>query len=90
MVDWSMQYMYQRAWVWDNASSSIWFRHDPGIFNLAGIDNSGALTVINVDTYAIASVPGTYADAVPLADGRLTTLTREGVLDTIPNPVAGP
>ena len=90
VVDWSMQYMYQRAWVWDNASSSIWFRHDPGIFNLAGIDNSGALTVINVDTYAIASVPGTYADAVPLADGRLTTLTREGVLDTIPNPVAGP
>jgi hypothetical protein len=90
VVDWSMQYMYQRAWVWDNASSSIWFRHDPGIFNLAGIDNSGALTVINVDTYAISRVPGTYADAVPLADGRLTTLTREGVLDTIPNPVAGP
>jgi len=85
-----MQYMYRRAWVWDDASSSIWFRHDPGIFNLAGIDNSGALTVINVDTYAIASVPGTYADAVPLADGRLTTLTREGVLDVIPNPVAGP
>jgi len=27
---------------------------------------------------------------VPLADGRLTTLTREGVLDTIPNPVARP
>jgi hypothetical protein len=90
VVDWSMQYMYQRAWVWDNASSSIWFRHDPGIFNLAGVDNTGALTVINVDTYAIANVPGTYADAVPLADGRLTTLTREGVLDTIPNPVAGP
>ncbi|MEI6451568.1 MAG: hypothetical protein WCP98_16710 [Actinomycetes bacterium] len=90
VVDWSMQYMYQRAWVWDNASGSIWFRHDPGIFQLAGIDNTGALTVINVDTYAIATVPGTYADAVPLADGRLTTLTREGVLDTIPNPVAGP
>jgi hypothetical protein len=90
VVDWSMQYMYQRAWVWDNASSSIWFRHDPGIFQLAGIDNTGSLTVIDVDTYAIARVPGTYADAVPLADGRLTTLTREGVLDTIPNPVARP
>jgi hypothetical protein len=90
VVDWSMQYTYQRAWVWDNASGSIWFRHDPGIFQLAGIDNTGALTVIDVDTYAIATVPGTYADAVPLADGRLTTLTREGVLDTIPNPVAQP
>jgi len=89
VVDWSMQYMYQRAWVWDNASGSIWFRHDPGIFQLAGVDSTGALTVISVDTYAIATVPGTYADAVPLADGRLTTLTREGVLDTIPNPVAG-
>jgi hypothetical protein len=90
VVDWSMQYMYQRAWTWDNASSSIWFRHDPGIFQLAGVDNTGALTVINVDTYTLATVPGTYADAVPLADGRLTTLTREGVLDIIPNPVAGP
>ncbi|GEM_PF-3518506 len=90
VVDWSMQYMYQRAWVWDDSAGSIWFRHDPAIFNLAGIDNTGALTVINVDTYAIASVPGTYADAVPLSDGRLTTLTPEGVLDIIPNPVAGP
>jgi len=90
VVDWSMQYMYQRAWVWDDAAGSIWFRHDPGIFMLAGVDNTGALTVINVDTYALATVPGTYADAVPLADGRLTTLTREGVLDIIPNPVAGP
>ena len=90
VVDWSMQYMYQRAWTWDNASSSIWFRHDPGIFSLAGVDNTGALTVVNVDTYAMASVPGTYADAVPLADGRLTTLTPEGVLDIILNPVAGP
>jgi len=90
VVDWSMQYMYQRAWVWDNASRSIGFRHDPGIFNLAGIDNTGALTVINIDTYAMTNVPGTYADVVPLADGRLTTLTPEGVLDIIPNPVAGP
>jgi hypothetical protein len=90
VVDWSMQYMYQRAWAWDDASSSIWFRHDPGIFELAGIDNTGALTLINVDTYALATVPGTYADAVPLADGRLATLTPEGVLSVIPNPVAGP
>jgi hypothetical protein len=90
VVDWSMQYMYQRAWVWDEAAGSIWFRHDPGIFNLAGIDDTGALTVINVDTYTLATVPGTYADAVPLSDGRLTTLTPEGVLDIIPNPVAGP
>jgi hypothetical protein len=90
VVDWSMQYMYQRAWTWDNASGSIWFRHDPGIFHLAGIDNTGALTVINVDTYAIATVPGTYADAVPVDGGTLATMSPAGVLSFIPNPVAGP
>jgi hypothetical protein len=90
VLDHSPMMIYKRAWTFDDGSSSIWFRHDPGIRYLAGVVNTGALTTINVDTYAIASVPGTYADAVPLADGRLTTLTPEGVLDIIPNPVAGP
>ena len=90
VVDWSMQYAYQRAWAWDNATGTIWFRHDPGIFYLAGVDDAGALTAINVDTWATATVPGVFADAVPLADGRLVTLTPAGVLDVIPNPVAGP
>jgi hypothetical protein len=89
VVDWSMYYMYQRAWVWDNDSGSIWFRYDPGIHYLAGIDDAGALTAINVDTWAIAPVLGTYADAVPLADGRLAVLSPEGALSFIANPVAG-
>ena len=90
VVDWSMYYMYQRAWVWDNDSGSIWFRYDPGISYLAGIDDAGALTAINVDTWAIAPVLGTFADAVPLADGRLAVLSTAGVLSFIANPVAGP
>jgi hypothetical protein len=90
VVDYSMQYIYQRSWVWDNASSSIWFRHDPGIFELAGVDNTGALTVIDVDTWAIATVPGTFADAVPIRGGTLATVTPDGVLSFIPNPVVGP
>ncbi len=90
VVDWSMQYMYQRAWVWDDASSSIWFRHDPGISYLAGVDSSGGLTVINVDTYAVATVPGTFADAVPIDGGTMAVMTTGGVLSFIANPVAAP
>jgi hypothetical protein len=90
VFDRSLIGLYKRTWTFDDGASSIWFRHDPGIQHLAGVDNTGALTAINVDTYAIASVPGSYADAVPLSDGRLTTLTPEGVLDIIPNPVAVP
>ncbi len=90
VVDWGMQYMYQRAWVWDDASSSIWFRHDPGIFYLAGVDSSGGLTVINVDTWALARVPGTYADAVPIDGGTMAVMTTGGALSLIANPVVAP
>ena len=90
VVDWGMQYMYQRAWVWEDASSSIWFRHDPSIFFLAGVDSAGALTVINVDTYAVATVPGTYADAVPIEGGTMAVMTTGGALSLIVNPVAAP
>jgi len=90
VIDWSMQYAYQRAWTWNNSTDSIWFRHDPAISYLAGIDTSGALTAINVDTWAMATVPGTYADALPVAGGRVATITPAGVLNYIVNPVAGP
>jgi hypothetical protein len=90
VLDWALDPEYQRAWVWDNVTSGIWFRHDPDIRYLAGVDNTGALTAINVETYAIAPVPGVFADAVPLADGRLATLSPTGVLSFIANPVAGP
>lgn len=90
VLDGSLMDRYKRTWAWDNESDTIWFRHDPDITLLAGIDRQAGLTVINVDTYAMATVPGVYADAVPLADGRLATVTRQGVLAFIPDPVAGP
>ena len=43
--------------VGSEGACSIWFRYDPGIFYLAGVDNAGALTVINAYTWAIATVP---------------------------------
>ncbi len=82
--------VYQRAWTFDDSTSSIWFRHDGQIVCLAGVDNKGALIVANSDTWAIASVPGTYADAVPIDGGRLATMTQDGVLAFIADPVAGP
>jgi hypothetical protein len=87
VLDWALSPEYQRTWVWDNVTSGIWFRHDAGIRYLAGIDHTGALTAIDVDTYAIAAVPGIFADAVPLGDGTLVTVTPAGVLGFIPNPV---
>ena len=77
-------------WTFDDATSSIWFRHDGQIKCLAGVTNSGALTVLNADSWAIASVPGTYADAVPVDGGRLATMTKDGTLAFIDDPVAGP
>jgi hypothetical protein len=90
VLDWALYLEYQRAWVWDNVTSGIWFRHDPDIRYLAGVDTTGALTAINVETYAIAPVPGVFADAVPLADGRMAVVSPTGVLSNIPNPVAEP
>lgn len=90
VFDRSLMPVYERTWAFDNDTWSIWFRHDPSLDELAGLDNTGVLTVINVDDWAIATVPGTYADAVPLADGRLATMTPAGTLAFIANPVAGP
>jgi hypothetical protein len=90
VLDHTPMMLYKRAWTFDDATSSIWFRHDGQILCLAGVDSSGALTVINTDTWAIASVPGTYADAVPIDGGRLVTMTTDGTLAFIADPVAGP
>jgi hypothetical protein len=90
VYDWQLYAMYKRAWTFDDATSSIWFRHDGQIRCVAGVTNSGALTVVNTDSGAIASVPGTYADAVPIDGGRLVTMTKDGTLAVIDDPVAGP
>lgn len=91
VVDWTWWgTLYQRAWVWDRETGWIWFRHDPDIVSLAGVDDTGALTVVNAETWDIAAVPGTYADAVPLADGRLAVMSATGELSFMANPVAGP
>jgi hypothetical protein len=82
--------LYKRTWTFDDAESSNWFRHDGGITRLAGVDDEGALTAINVDSWAIASVPGTYSDAVPIDGGRLATMTKDGTLAFIDDPVPGP
>jgi hypothetical protein len=67
----------------------MWFRHDPDTVCLAGVDNVGALTVVNSESWNIAAVPGTCAEAVPLADGRLALMSMAGELSVIANPVAG-
>jgi hypothetical protein len=90
VYDWQLYAMYKRAWTFDDATSSIWFRHDGQIQCVAGVTNSGALTVVNTDSGAIASVPGTYADAVPVDGGRLVTMTKDGTLAFMNDPVAGP
>jgi len=91
VVDWTWWgTSYQRAWVWDRETGWIWFRHDPDIVCLAGVDDAGALTVVNAETWDIATVPGMYAEAVPLADGRLALMSATGELSFIANPVAGP
>jgi hypothetical protein len=90
VLDHTPMMLYKRAWTFNEASSSIWFRHDGQIKCLAGVTNSGALTVINTDTWAIASVPGTYAAAVPIDGGRLATMTKDGTLAIMDDPVEGP
>jgi hypothetical protein len=89
VFDRSLFAIYKRTWAFDDASSSVWFRHDGDITRIAGVGD-GALTVINVDTWAITTLPGTYADAVPIDGGRLATMTEDGTLAFIADPVAGP
>lgn len=90
VFDRSLFAIYKRTWTFDNDSSSMWFRHNGQIDRLAGVDNKGALTAINVGSWAIATIPGTYADAVPIDGGRLATITPGGTLGFIDDPVAGP
>jgi hypothetical protein len=90
VFDRSLFAIYKRTWTFDDASSSIWFRHNGQIDRLAGVDTEGALTVINVDSWAIASVPGIYEDAVPIDGGRIATMTPDGTLAFIADPVSGP
>ena len=75
VLDHSPMMIYKRAWTFDDASSSIWFRHNGRIDRLAGVDDKGALTVVNVDSWAITTLPGPYADAVPIDGGRIATMT---------------
>jgi len=90
VFDRSLYPIYKRTWTFDDESSSIWFRHDGRIDRLAGVDDEGALTVINVDSWAITTLPGPYADAVPIDDGRIATITEDGTLAFIADPVPGP
>lgn len=90
VLDHSPMMIYKRAWTFDDASSSIWFRHNGRIDRLAGVDDKGALTVVNVDSWAITVLPGPYADAVPIDGGRIATMTEGGTLAFIADPVPGP
>ena len=90
VFDRSLTGIYKRTWTFEDESSSIWFRDNGRIDRLAGVDDTGALTAINVDTWAIASVPGMYADAVPIDGGRLATMTPDGTLAFIADPVPAP
>lgn len=89
VFDRSLMPIYKRTWTFDDASSSMWFRNDEGITRLAGVDDQGVLTAVNVDDWKIAIVPGMYADAVPLGDGRLMTMTKDGTFTYIADPVPG-
>jgi hypothetical protein len=90
VLDHSPMMIYKRAWTFDDASSGIWFRHNGRIDRLAGVDDKGALTVVNVNSWAITTLPGPYEDAVPLDDGRIATMTEDGTLAFIADPVPGP
>ena len=90
VLDHSPMMIYKRAWTFDDASSSIWFRHNGRIDRLAGVDDKGALTVVNVDSWAITTLPGPYEDAVPIDDDRIATMTEDGTLAFIADPVPGP
>ena len=90
VFDRSLFPIYKRTWTFDDESSSMWFRHDAQIDRLAGVDEKGALTVINVDSWAITTLPEPYADAVPIDGGRIATMTGDGTLAFIADPVPGP
>jgi len=64
VLDHSPMMIYKRAWTFDDASSSIWFRHNVASIDCR-VDDTGALTVINVDNWAITTLRP-YADAVPI------------------------
>jgi hypothetical protein len=89
VLDHSPMMIYKRAWTFDDASSSIWFRHNGRIDRLAGVDDKGALTLVNVDSWAITTLPGPYEDAVPIDGGRIATMTEDGTLAFIADPVPG-
>jgi hypothetical protein len=42
---------------------------------------------LNVDDWKITTVPGTYVDAMPLGDGRLMTMRKDGTFTYIADPV---
>ena len=90
VLDHSPMMIYKRAWTFDDATSGIWFRDNGRIDRLAGVDDKGALTVVNVDSWAITTLPGPYADAVPIDGGRIATMTADGTLAFIADPVPGP
>lgn len=89
VLDHSPMMIYKRAWTFDDATSGIWFRCNGRIDRLAGVDDKGALTVVNVDSWAITTLPGPYADAVPINGGRIATITGDGTLAFIADPVPG-
>ncbi len=90
VLDHSPMMIYKRAWTFDDASSGIWFRHNGRIDRLGGVDDKGALTVVNVDSWAITTLPGPYVDAVPIDGGRIATMTADGTLAFMADPVPGP
>jgi hypothetical protein len=75
---------WERTWL----TADMMCRSDPAIDNLAWVDPvSGGFQVTNVDTWDVADLAGTYADVVPVASGSLATLSTDGVLSYIANPV---
>jgi hypothetical protein len=88
VFDRSLTPVYQRAWTFDDDSSSVWFSHDAGVKFLAAKTSAGVVTVMNTDTWATQVLPGDWAAVTPTSDGRLATLTNAGVFAYLPNPVA--
>jgi len=82
--------VYKRAWI-NDGQSDIWFNADPDIAWLASTDATpGSLTVVNVMTWDMATVPTAYLGAIPVKGGQIATLTDTGTLAYIANPVPTP
>ena len=82
---------YERTWVNDGKGGGVWFTPDPDVqWALSPDAVPGSLTVINLLTWDMASVPSTYADAMLVKGGQIATLSDTGTLGYIPNPVPGP